>query len=739
MTPTMPRAAAALLSALLVLGSLAPAAAGPRHLTKRPTKGSVAARDHVPREVIVRYRRDLAPASRFGVRSLVDSPPIEKLPLPDTQVLRTPAGSTVAEVVRELEQRPEVVYAEPNYLYQAAAVPNDPLYPQMWALGASSNDADLDAPEAWDLTKGSNDVTVAVVDSGVAFDHPDLADNIWVNRGEAGPLAHNGRDDDGNGYVDDVRGWDFIEDDAMPYDLHGHGTHVAGTIGASGNNRTGITGINWRVSIMALGVLEVDGFGTSSDVAAAFVYARRNGARVVNASLGGPDYSRSIAAAIAGSPDVLFVAAAGNEAKNIDLQADYPCSFSYENVVCVGSSTDRDALSNFSNYGASTVDLAAPGSSILSAMPHFEDVFEEGFETDISDRWISGGTNDSWGQNTDQYGGYVTYSPNTEYLNGTDAWLQTRAPIDLTGTNGCLLTFALNMQTQRGSDGLLIEASRDANRWEELGAYSGDTGEWGSVLLGLGEFYGSPIYLRLRLVTDSQITSDGVAIDDLAVQCITPAFTNRDYVYYSGTSMAAPHVAGAIALLLSVAPDASASEIKDALLDGADRPSGVIGRVDSGRLNLNGALRELDQDLPIPDPEVTDLPVDIDPSTSPTPDSTPTPTPSASETPTPAPSGSPTGTVHERTAGFSLRKHLVATGSLRSDGPIECIAAARVKILRNGKVVKRVLTNSAGAFRVRMPDRRGTYRLVAPRRGLPSGDSCSKAVSQKRTHRHTRR
>ena len=225
----------------------------------------------------------------------VDAVSFEPLELSNAYVAELKQGQTVPEAVAELSARSDVLYAEPNYIYRAASIPNDTEFGNLWGLNntgelpGTTADADIDAPEAWDETTGSPDVVVAVIDSGVAYDHPDLDGNIWSNTDE---IAGNGIDDDANGYIDDVRGWDFVQNDAEPLDFDGHGTHVAGTIGAEGNNAKGITGVNWDVAIMPVRGLDAYGDGTNSGLAQAIAYACANGAHVTNNSWGGSGASQ---------------------------------------------------------------------------------------------------------------------------------------------------------------------------------------------------------------------------------------------------------------------------------------------------------------------------------------------------------------------------------------------------------------------------------------------------------------
>ncbi|MFQ6113945.1 MAG: S8 family peptidase, partial [bacterium] len=219
---------------------------------------------------------------------------------------------------------------------------------------------------------GSKSIIVGVIDTGVDPEHEDLAANIRINQGEFGSGKENNNvDDDGNGFVDDFQGWDFINDDNDPFDDNDHGTHVSGTVGAVGNNNKGVVGVNWNVSILPLKFLGSDGSGTSIDAIEAILYATDMGAKVLSNSWGGGGFSRTLEDAVKFARDhgVLFVAAAGNESSNNDSFPTYPANYEVDNVISVAASTSRDNLAGFSNFGKRTVDLAAPGSNIVSTLP----------------------------------------------------------------------------------------------------------------------------------------------------------------------------------------------------------------------------------------------------------------------------------------------------------------------------------------------------------------------------------
>jgi subtilisin family serine protease len=302
--------------------------------------------------------------------------------------MNDPKGDRAA-FIKQLMASGEVEYAEPDSVMRASVLPNDPSFSLMWGLNntgqsAGTVDVDIDAPEAWDgFTTGSASVVVGVVDTGIRYNHPDLIGNIWQNPGETGldinglDKATNLIDDDLNGYVDDVHGIDCINNDSDPLDddtSDYHGTHVAGTIGAQGNNANQVTGVNWNVSLMALKYLGANGTGVTSDAVECLSYVANMKAdkginiRVTNNSYGGSSFSQAMLDAIQATEDqgILFVAAAGNDAEDSDSLAQYPSSYDLPSIVSVAS-IDRNAnLAGTSNYGLESVDIGAPGVSILS-------------------------------------------------------------------------------------------------------------------------------------------------------------------------------------------------------------------------------------------------------------------------------------------------------------------------------------------------------------------------------------
>lgn len=260
-----------------------------------------------------------------------------------------------------------VAFAEPNYLYRALdiqAEPNDPNFSQLWGMknvGQADSDgvigkagSDIKALQAWGVTKGSKDVVVAIIDTGVDYNHPDLRDNIWSQPGNP-----------------NVHGYNAITNTTDPMDDNNHGTHCAGTIGAAGDNNLGVVGVNWNVSIMGSKFLAANGSGSTANAIKAIDWAVQNGAKVLSNSWGGGAFSQALKDAIQRANDrgVIFIAAAGNSATNLDTAPSYPASYDVPNVIAVGASTNLDTLASFSSYGARSVLLVAPGHNIVSTIP----------------------------------------------------------------------------------------------------------------------------------------------------------------------------------------------------------------------------------------------------------------------------------------------------------------------------------------------------------------------------------
>lgn len=256
----------------------------------------------------------------------------------------------------------------PNYLvHTSSVIPNDAMFQELWGLRGQNG---IEATRAWSVTTGGDDIIVAVVDTGIDYNHPDLRDNVWINPGE---IAGNGLDDDANGYIDDIHGINAATNSGDPMDDNNHGTHVSGTIAASGNNGIGVVGVNWRAKVVAAKFLSASGSGSLSDAIKAINYivdlkGQGVNIKVMNNSWGGGGYSQNLYNAIARANEagIIFVAAAGNSGQDNDSIPSYPAGYELPNVVSVAAIDSQGNLASFSNYGANTVDIAAPGVGILS-------------------------------------------------------------------------------------------------------------------------------------------------------------------------------------------------------------------------------------------------------------------------------------------------------------------------------------------------------------------------------------
>ena len=336
---------------------------------------------YVPGQLLVRFRASLnrqamqAQHAQVGAAVLKEFRVVKNL-----QLVRLPKGMTVPQARRLYRARPDVLYAEPNYFRytaQSPLVPSDPLYPDMWNLhntgqSGGAPGADIRAPEAWSLSTGSSSVVVAVIDSGIAYSHADLAANVWSSSSSYTMSLNGGSVTCAAG----THGFNAITGKCDPQDDNSHGTHVAGTIGASGNNGTGVVGINWQVQVMACKFLDSGGGGTSSDMITCLEYValmKDKGVNLVatNNSYGGGGFSQAEKDAIDSHRQrgILFIAAAGNANANNDLASFYPANYGLPHMITVAATDRNDELADFSNYGRGSVHLGAPGSEILSTVP----------------------------------------------------------------------------------------------------------------------------------------------------------------------------------------------------------------------------------------------------------------------------------------------------------------------------------------------------------------------------------
>ncbi len=346
----------------------------------------------VPGELLIKFRSDGQAASTESLQKEMGLTAKKTLSAIGATLVTLREGEDVQTALDRFKDDPRVEYAEPNYYMTPAVIPDDPLFGQQWGLyntGQTINNitgtpgADIHATDAWLLTPGSADVIIAVIDTGVDLGHPDIRPNLWINTGELTGATSlddwqaNGLDDDGNGYKDDIVGWDFNFNTNSPIDFRdGHGTHVAGIAAARGSNITGVTGVSWKSRIMPLAVQEYHTGGLPiSAVANALVYAEVNGADVINLSLGTYYDSMTLRNAINFVKRAVIVCAAGNDGTDNDTCPLYPASYPQSNLIAVAATDANDQRAFFSNYGRNSVDVAAPGVNILSTFTRHIDPY----------------------------------------------------------------------------------------------------------------------------------------------------------------------------------------------------------------------------------------------------------------------------------------------------------------------------------------------------------------------------
>lgn len=586
--------------------------------------------EHVEGEVIVRFKPGTTRAAATAAHARLGARRKREFKVvPGLELAKTSRGRSVEATVREYEAMPEVLYAQPNYVKRIALTPNDPQFSGQWGLvntgqTAGVADADIDAEEAWEITTGNRSVTVAVIDTGVDYEHPDLAPNMWTNPGE---IPGNGIDDEGNGYVDDVHGYDTANNDGDPLDDNGHGTHVAGILGAQSNNAVGVAGTSWNVSIMAIKVFGASGTGTTVDILEAMQYLAQSPARIANNSWGGNHaFDQAEYDAIA-AIDKLFVCAAGNggaDGVGDDNESApyYPASYDLSNILAVGASTGADGAAAFSNYGAASVDVFAPGVDILSTemSPRILAVASDATENAPLFRDEFASLN-AWGQyyypaypyqpwqvNGTSFTSAPSSAANVGYVDNQRMQIRQKVALDLSGVDFPALRFKVRTDLEPGADVLLWGAlDASAGKTTTLGFATGDSGgEYRTAVTDLRGFAGqNDIQLIFEIRADSTISSaegyEGVWIDDVSVFDLDPgpsgspwAYETRytdAYVMMSGTSMSAPFASGIAALLLARYPAQSTSWLKATIMSSAEPKSSLSGKCVTGaRVNARSAL-----------------------------------------------------------------------------------------------------------------------------------------------------
>ena len=622
---------------------IAASAAAAAVLLACPGAAGAAEPEFVPGELLVRFDPGVGKAESNELAAGQGGDVIERYGIvPRLALVDLPAGLGVEEAENRFERLDGVSFAQPNRIYREALAPDDEFYVSspnaLWSLDNAGQvvpaptrrwrslsdppfipanprvpsvpDADIDAPEAWDSQTGDPAVTVGVIDSGLTVAHEDIAPNLWVNDDPV-----DGLDDDLNGLVDDINGWDFVENDNTPDDASGHGSHVAGSIGAQGDNAVGTTGAAWDVSLAGLKAGSADGRLYSDAIIDAIEYADDEGIPIVNGSFigtGSNDPSDVERIAYQNADDTLFVVAAGNSAIDADNTANnavFPCAYTLPNIVCVAATTPSDGLASFSNFGDANVDVGAPGTNALSTEPKFgAPVFEDDFEDGNLDEWIvESGT---WANASEEPnlpagpGRALTDSPGDNYLNNEDSPIRMKDAIDLTGRESCRLS-AASAFTLGAGDALEVEYTTDpipgpsavwVQLYRQTTPYVGNGGfAFRNLDLDMRGATGQPgVRIRFRLETNSFGTAEGVHLDNVKIECVDPAPASQAfYRVRQGTSMASPVVAGVAALVLSDDPgqDLTVEQLRTTILASVDPVAALRCKTATGgRVNAATAL-----------------------------------------------------------------------------------------------------------------------------------------------------
>lgn len=480
-------------------------------------------------------------------------------------------------------------------------VPNDYGYlvcPQ-WALhntGTTYGDrpgkigVDIGMEKVWEKFSGNDSLVIAVVDAGIDFHHPDLIGKHWVNLVEAKGLPN--VDDDNNGYVDDSLGWDFVDNDNFPDDFHGHGTYCSGVIAAGFDNGIDIAGIIPHCKIMPIRVLDASGHGNQTDIAKGILYAVNNGAKVINFSIGGDVDNAELRNAFltAKNKGVPIVVAAGNETRDIDAAPAFPASYTYDNMIVVAAHDHAALMSSFSNYGKTSVDLAAPGELVLTlGIPDLKEVWKEGFEgSDLS----------GWSLTP---GAFVlsTVSPvagkqSLGWTSGVNVTATTTNYLDLIGKEGCSLRIQLKYHPANAYDVLLVEGNLEGSSlWTEIGIVGSDVDTNSVLTYGLQGFDRKKFKLRFR--TSARFSSTGriLKLDGLVIY--THDLNPKDEAIYTvaaGTSIAAPHVTAYIGLLRLACDRMGIPWTRAKTLEGVVAEPTLAGKVATGgRLDVYKGLQ----------------------------------------------------------------------------------------------------------------------------------------------------
>lgn len=562
------------------------------------------AASYVSDEVLVKFKPSATSQARINALSIMGDKPMQmSVGSRGLTLVKLPHGRGVVDAINAYRAMSDVESVQPNYIYRKLVVPNDPSYAQLWGLHNTGQavvgsfaasrvpGADIGAESAWDINGGEcGSVIVAVLDSGVNYTHADLAANMW-DGSDAGFPNH------GANFIPGE-----VADDPMPVDADGHGTHVAATIGAVGNNSIGTTGVCWQVQLMALRVLTVNG-GTTASVVSGLAFAVNHGAKVVNMSFGGSTFDPAFQNEIISARDngVIVVAAAGNDGTNNDNPAtpQYPCNFSQDNVICVAALEQAYGITTFSNFGPINVDVGAPGANVLSAWPG----------ATITDDFSTGWTfpNGGWVHVVCSFGtgtidllvdpsGFCSPPPFPTYA--ADANHLAYKAFNLIGASHASAGFFRFLDTELGNDFLGFAHSttagdpfttNPASITEETGTSNGFAEEQN---LRLDDCLTASCTFGFRLRSNSTTTVNEFGVGVLLFEIRTTQTGSNSYQVLNGTSMATPHVSGVAAMVWAYNPNFAYADVVNSVKFGGDSIPALQGITTTGRaVDAAGSLR----------------------------------------------------------------------------------------------------------------------------------------------------
>jgi len=541
----------------------------PAHAASFTSLASGAAARYVPGEVLVKFKPATSADARSATVAAKGHSVFAGLNQPGWAQVKVGIGQTVETALAAYENDPNVEYVQPNYLYHATLVPNDTQYGQLWAFKNGTSGNDMNIEPAWNHIRDCSSVVVAVVDTGVNYNQEDLAGNMWT-----GNANH---------------GWDYAG--GVPMDLNGHGTHVAGIIGAAGNNGTGTTGVCWQASIMAVRVLDAAGSGSTATIISGINFAVANGAKVINMSLGGgssggsSDALFSAAITNAQNNDVVVVVAAGNDGVNNETTPTLPCNFTQQNIVCVAALDQNYALASFSNYGSTSVDVGAPGTNILSTWAGAETVIEDNFSTG----WTKTTTNGGGWTNITNAGTPFLVNPSTydlgTYKNNTvDRAYKT---FSLTGDAAVFEAYAI-INVLNGDYFRVAHknAAEDPFVGGTIDSSVTNMATYPNFVFGSSDITSCIISasctIGFELDSDTTLASRGLAIGFFSIHTLT--LNTASYNTISGTSMATPEVAGLAAMLRAYnGPQYTYTDTVNAIKNGGRTAGSLNGKTTTGK------------------------------------------------------------------------------------------------------------------------------------------------------------